>query len=146
MQWYHVVKWTIIGLTLPGVFFSILCALSIQASEISSSKLWNNSLHLSNASSKVSESSPLTNKILRQGLLLYCSKSSHFLIRREDTILETSDEFSHSIKDSYRSSILSFWELAISVSFRIKFDCSWTSAFMSDVVSLEANLSILSSK
>ena len=88
-------------------FFPILCALPIQASRISRSKLLNNSLHLSNKSSEVSESSPSTSNILRQSLLSYCSKSSHFLNRREDTVLETSNEFSDSMTDSSSLSILS---------------------------------------
>ena len=118
----HVMKITIIGLTLPGVFFPILCALLIQASGISSSKLLNNSLHLSNTSSEVLESSPSTSKILRQSLLRYCSKSSHFLTRREDTVLETSNEFSHSARDSSNLSILSIRELTVSARLRIKFN------------------------
>ena len=72
---------------LHGVSFRILCAPSIQASGISSSKLLYNSLHLSNESSDVSESSPSTFKILRQSLIPHYSKSSPFLTRQEDSVL-----------------------------------------------------------
>ena len=39
-------------------------------------------MHSSNTSSEVSKSSPSTSKILRQSLLPYCSKLSHFLTRQ----------------------------------------------------------------
>ena len=70
---------------------------------------------------------------------------SHFLTKREHTVLEISNEFSNYMRDSSSLSILSFWEMTVSVSFRIKFGCSWTSAFMSNILSLESNLSIFRS-
>ena len=74
------------------------------------------SLHLSNTSPEVSESSPSTSKILRQSLLPYCSKSSHFLTRQEDTVLETSNKFSRSMRDSSSLSIFSFYDLTVLLS------------------------------
>ena len=55
----------------------------------SSSRLLHNFLHLSSISFEVSESSPSILKILKQSLLQYCSNWSHFLTRREDTVLKT---------------------------------------------------------
>ena len=81
---------------------------AIQAPGISSSNMLNNSVHLLNTSSEVSESSPSTSKILRQSLIPYCSKSSYFLTSCEDTVLETPNEFSHSMRDSSSLFILSF--------------------------------------
>ena len=146
VRWRIVVKWTIIGITLSGVFFPILCVLSTPGSGISTFKWLNNSLHLSNTSSEVSEPSLLRSKILRQSLFPHYCKLSHFLTRWEGTALETSNEFSHSMRDSSSLSIIPFWELTVSVSYRIKLDWCWTSVFMSDMLSLEANLSILSFK
>ena len=50
MRWRLVVKWTIIGITLSGVFIPILCAMSIQGSGISTFKSLNNYFLLSNTS------------------------------------------------------------------------------------------------
>ena len=148
MWWRYVVKQTIIGLTLTGVFFPILWwALSIQAPGISSSNSLNNSVqciyqthHLRFLQNHLHHRHL---KVLRQSLLAFHTVLNwHTFWLDEKTLFWRLPKwvftFSHSVRDSSSLSILIYlsesWLSTVSF-IRIKFDCSCEPVpFMSDMI------------